>query len=212
MYGGDGTLLHGDLNRDGVVTPADAAIALQLAACGKCAAVASADPRSTSQTAGLSTMPITQASALGMSVTDATCNVTLDARYGDAEAQGTVASFTLTNTGDPPITVYPPALPSPGEGITLTPLDNYPITISCNESVDVLINVRVAGDVAEGTYNATAYFGDITATIAIDVRHLTLYNRDCEIADVSGDGQVTSLDALMILQMAVNDPELYQRS
>ncbi|HDN65488.1 MAG TPA: hypothetical protein ENF23_04205, partial [Methanosarcinales archaeon] len=43
---------------------------------------------------------------------------------------------------------------------------------------------------------------DSAATITIDVRRMTRHNLDCEIADVSGDGQVTSLDALMILQMA----------
>jgi len=62
--------------------------------------------------------------------------------------------------------------------------------------------VHVAGDVAEGAYHATVHFGDSAATITINVRRLTPYNLDCEIADVSGDGYVTSLDALMILQMA----------
>ena len=150
----------------------------------------------------MSTMPITQASALGMGMTDGTCKILLDARYGDAEAQEAVVTLTLTNTGVEYIHVYPPALPSPREGITLTALGCYPIIIPSNESVDVQINVRVAGDVAEGTYNATAYFGDSAATITINVRRLTPYNLDCEIADVSGDGHVTSLDALMILQMA----------
>jgi parallel beta-helix repeat protein len=193
----------GDLNRDG-----DAVIALQLAACGECAAGSSADPRSTSPAAGMTPMPMaqtTQASALGMSVTDAACIIRLDARYGGAEAQDAVVTLTLTNTGDPPITVYPPALPSPGEGITLIALDNYPITIPGNGSKTVQVKVRVAGDVAEGTYNTTAYFGDRTATITINVHRLTRYNRDCEIADVSGDGQVTSLDALMVLQMAARE-------
>ena len=196
-------LLHGDLNHDGIITPADAVIALRLAACGECAAGASADPRPTSPAAGMTPVQTTQASALGMSMTDGACKVVLDARYGYAEAQDAVVTLTLTNTGSECINVYPPALPSPREGITLAALGNYPIIIPCNESVDVRINVRVAGDVAEGTYNATAYFGDRTATITINVRRLTRYNLDCEIADVSGDGQVTSLDALMILQMAV---------
>jgi len=191
----------GDLNRDNRITTADAAIALQMAACGECTARANADQRVTSPAAGMTPVPIAQASALGTSVTDATCKVVLDAGYGAADAQEKIVTLTLANTGDEPITVYPPALPSPGEGITLTALGNYPITLSGNESVDVRINVRVAGDVAEGTYTATAYFGDSTATITIDVHHLTLYNLDCEIADVSGDGKVTSLDALMILQM-----------
>ncbi|MEA3324837.1 MAG: dockerin type I domain-containing protein [Euryarchaeota archaeon] len=115
-----------------------------------------------------------------------------------------MVTLTLTNTGDQHITVYQPTLPSPGEGITLTALGSYPITIQGNESKTVRIKVRVAGDVAEGTYNATAYFGDSAATITIDVRRLTSYNLDCEIADVSGDGRVTSLDALMILQAAVD--------
>ncbi|HDN65827.1 MAG TPA: hypothetical protein ENF23_06005, partial [Methanosarcinales archaeon] len=197
-WAGD-TSQKGDLNRDGIITSADAAIALQLAACGECAARASADLRFTSQEAGLSTTPITQASALGMSMTDGTCKVVLDARYGAAEAQDVAVTLTLTNTGSDDITVHPPALPSPGEGITLTALGNYPITIPSNKSTDVLINVHVAGDVAEGTYNTTAYFGDSAATITIDVRRMTRHNLDCEIADVSGDGQVTSLDALMIL-------------
>ena len=149
-------------------------------------------------------MPVaqtTQASALGTSVTDAACIIRLDARYGDAEVQDAVVTLTLTNTGGEPIVEHTPALPSPGEGITLTALGCYPIIIPGNESVDVRINVCVAGDVAEGTYITTTYFGDRTATITINVRRLTMYNRDCEIADVSGDGQVTSLDALMILQM-----------
>ncbi|PXF59995.1 MAG: hypothetical protein C4B59_10225 [Candidatus Methanogaster sp.] len=199
----------GDLDRDGVITPADAAIALQLAACRECAAGASADLRSTSQAAGITSVPITQitqTSALEMSVTDGACKVVLDARYGDAEAQEAVVTLTLTNTGSGRVNVYQPTLPSPGEGITLTALGIYPITIPCNESVDVLINVRVTGDVAEGTYIRTAHFGDSAATITINVRRLTRYSLDCEIADVSGDGQVTSLDALMILQMAAKDP------
>ena len=195
-------LLRGDLNRDGIITPADAAIALQLAACGECAAGASADPRAASQAAGMTSVPITQTSALGMSVTDATCIIRPDARYGGAEAQDAVVTLTLINTGDQSITMYPPALPSPREGINLTALGCYPIIIPINESVDVQIKVRVAGDVAEGTYHATAYFGDGTATITINVRCLTSYNLDCKLADVSGDGKVTSLDALMILQMA----------
>jgi len=196
--------IRGDINGDCALTPADAAIALQLAACGECAAGASADPRTTSPApaAGMTSVPIAQASTLGMSVTDGTCKVVLDARYGDAEAQEAVVTLTLTNTGHEYLRVYPPALPSPGEGITLAALDNYPIAIPSNGSKTVRINVRVAGDVAEGTYNTTAYFGDSTATITINVRRLTSYNLDCEIADVSGDGQVTSLDALMILQMA----------
>jgi len=193
--------IRGDLNHDGIITPADAAIALQLAACGGCAAGASADPRPTSPAAGMTSMPIVQASMLGMSVTDATCIITLDARYWDAEAQEAVVTFTLTNAGVECINVYPPALPSPGEGINLTALGNYPITIPPNASKTVQINVHVAGDAAEGTYNATAYFGDRTATITVNVHHQTLYDPDCEIADVSGDGEVTSLDALMILQM-----------
>ena len=44
--------------------------------------------------------------------------------------------------------------------------------------------------------------GECATTITINVRRMTRHNLDCEIADVSGDGQVTSLDALMILQMA----------
>jgi hypothetical protein len=146
-------------------------------------------------------MPIVQASMLGMSVTDAPCIITLDARYWDAEAQEAVATLTLTNTGNEPRVEHAPALPSPREGIILTALGNDPITIPGSGSVDVQINVRVAGDVAEGTYITTAHFGDRTATITVNVRRLTRYNLDCEIADVSGDGEVTSLDALMILQM-----------
>jgi len=194
----------GDLNRDNRITTADAVIALRLAARGECAAGASADPRSTSLAAGIPSVPMTQTtqtSALGMSVTDAKCTVTLDARYGGAEAQEAAVTLTLTNTGDQTMVEHAPALPSPGEGITLTTMGNYPITISCNESVCVQINVRVAGDVAEGTYLTTAYFGDRTATITINVCRLNQYNLDCEIADMSGDGKVTSLDALMILQM-----------
>jgi len=42
------TSQKGDLNHDGVVTPADSAIALRLAARGECAAGASADPHATS--------------------------------------------------------------------------------------------------------------------------------------------------------------------
>jgi hypothetical protein len=197
--------IRGDINGDCALTPADAAIALQLAARGECAAGASADPRPTSLDSGMTSVPITQASALGMSVTDGTCKVVLDARYGDAEAQEAVVTLTLTNTGHEYLRVYPPALPSPEEGITLTALGIYPITIPSNESKTVRIKVRVAGDVAEGTYNTTAYFGDSAATITINVRRLTPYNLDCEIADVSGDGRVTSLDALMILWMAVKD-------
>ena len=181
-------LLHGDLNNDGVITPADAVIALQLAACGECAAGASADPRTTSPAAGTTSVPIAQTSALGMSAT-ATCTIMLDARYGAAEAQEKIVTLTLTNTGDQPIIEYAPARPSPESRVTLTALDNYPITIPPNASKTVRIKVHVAGDVAEGTYLTTAHFGDRTATITINVRRLTPYNLDCEIADVSGDGR-----------------------
>ncbi|KAF5427561.1 MAG: Dockerin type I repeat-containing protein [Candidatus Methanomarinus sp.] len=198
-------LLRGDLNRDGVITPADAAIALQLAACDECASGASADPRSTSPAAGITSASMAQASALGMSVADAACIIKLDARYGDAEAQEVVVTLTLTNTGGQSIVEQVPTLLSPESGITLTALGNYPIIVPGNESVDVRIKVHVAGDVAEGAYHATAHFGDSAATITINVQRLTRYNLDCEIADVSGDGRVTSLDALMILQMAAVD-------
>jgi len=194
--------LHGDLNHDGVITPADAAIALRMAVRGECAAGASADPCPTSQAADMTPVLMAQTSALGMSVTDGACKVVRDTRYGAAEAQDVMVTLTLTNTGHQPIHVYPPALPSPGEGINLTALGNYLIIVPGNESVDVRIKVCVAGDVAEGTYITTAHFDDRTATITINVRRLTQYNLDCEIADVSGDGHVTSLDALMILQMA----------
>ena len=63
----------------------------------------------------------------------------------------------------------------------------------------------MAGDVVEGAYIATAYFSDCAAILTINVRRLRYYNRDCDVADVSGDRRVTALDALMILQMSAMD-------
>lgn len=204
-------LSRGDLNHDDIITPADAAIALRMAVSGEYAAGASVDSGITSQVAVgnegvapfLQFAPLAQASSL--TATDAICNVTLDARYGDAKAQEQTVAITLKNTGNMSITVYQPALSSPESGIALTALGAYPISLAPDKSKDIRIKVYVAGDVVEGAYIATAYF-NCAAIITINVRRLTrYYTPDRDVADVSGDGKITSLDALMILQMAAKD-------
>ncbi|MEA1870523.1 MAG: hypothetical protein U9N09_10395, partial [Euryarchaeota archaeon] len=102
-----------------------------------------------------------------LSVTGDSCEI--------KELEGTeIVTLTLENTGSESIDVYAPALPSPREGITLTALDSYPLSppLSANESRDVRIEVQITKIVSKGIYNATAYFGDSTAKITINVnRH-----------------------------------------
>ena len=94
-------------------------------------------------------------------VTGAACDVTLDARYGNASAQETNVKLKLENTGNSSITVYEPSFDAPEE-ITLSALGAYPITIGAGTSKEVQIRVHVAGTASEGTHIATAYFGGTT--------------------------------------------------
>ena len=106
-----------------------------------------------------------------LSVTGASCDVTLDARYGDAKAKDVTVDIKLKNTGNASATVYEPSLPSPGNGITLTKSssDSYPLSIGSGSTKTVKIKVHVPGGVDEGTYTATADFAHGSATITIKV-------------------------------------------
>ncbi len=102
-----------------------------------------------------------------LSVTDGSCKIK------DLEGSATV-TLTLTNAGDAgSIKVQAPMLPSPRDGITLSILDKYPITIPENESKTVQIKVEITKIVSKGVYDATASFDYLdtlrTATITIDV-------------------------------------------
>jgi hypothetical protein len=106
----------------------------------------------------------------GLSVTGSSCTIK------DLEGSATV-TLTLENTGDDgSIKVQAPMLPSPREGITLSILDKYPLTIPENESKTIQIKVEITKIVSKGVYNATASFDYLdtlrTATITIDVAHL----------------------------------------
>ena len=98
-----------------------------------------------------------------MTVTDGYCEI--------KELEGTkIVKLTLENTGGTTISrVDRPTLQSPREGITLTALGDYPTAILTNTSIDVRIEVHITKIVSKGTYNATAYVGDRTATITIKV-------------------------------------------
>ncbi|NOQ33345.1 MAG: hypothetical protein GQ567_03990, partial [Methanosarcinales archaeon] len=102
----------------------------------------------------------------GLTVTDGSCTIK------DLEGSATV-TLTLKNTGDESIRVQAPMLPSPREGITLSILDKYPITIPENESKTVRIKVQITKIVSKGVYNATASFDYLDtlrkAAITIDV-------------------------------------------
>jgi hypothetical protein len=103
----------------------------------------------------------------GLSVTGSSCTIK------DLEGSATV-TLTLENTGDDgSIKVQAPMLPSPREGITLSILDKYPLTIPENESKTIQIKVEITKIVSKGVYNATASFDYLdtlrTATITIDV-------------------------------------------
>ena len=131
-------LSRGDLNHDGIITPADAAIALQVAVSGECTAGSSVDSRATSQVAGGNV-----GFASSLTATDAVCNVTLDARYGDAKVQEKTVTITLACTGNTSRDVYQPALISPESGIALTALGAYPISLAPDKSKDIQIKVCV---------------------------------------------------------------------
>jgi hypothetical protein len=92
----------------------------------------------------------------GLSVESGSCDVELDARYGDAKDQDVKMNLTLKNTGENRITVEQPSLPSPGSGITLTKVGTYPISIAAGKSKKIEIKVHVAGSVKEGTYRTHA--------------------------------------------------------
>ncbi|MHC1575065.1 MAG: S-layer protein domain-containing protein [Candidatus Methanogasteraceae archaeon] len=101
-------------------------------------------------------------------VTGAACNVTLDARYGDASAQEATVKLKLENTGNASITVYAPSFDAPEE-ITLSAPGTYPLTLGAGASKNVQINVCVAGTASNGTHIATAYFDGVTGSYAIAV-------------------------------------------
>ena len=107
-----------------------------------------------------------------LSVTDTTCDVTLDARYGDAKARDATVTLTLKNTGNASMTVYAPSLRVSESGINLTKVTSFPVTIASGASKEVRIKVRVAGTVSEGTYLATADFSYGSGTITINVDRL----------------------------------------
>lgn len=101
----------------------------------------------------------------GLTVTDGSCKIK------DLEGSA-IVTLTMEYTGSGSINVQSPSLPSPREGITLTalaPPGNYPIPFSDNKSMDVRIEVHITKIVSKGVYNTTAYFGDSTASITIDV-------------------------------------------
>ncbi|KAB3547281.1 MAG: hypothetical protein C5617_004550 [ANME-2 cluster archaeon] len=102
----------------------------------------------------------------GLTISDGSCKIK------DLEGSATV-TLTLKNTGDESIKVQAPMLPSPSEGITLSILDKYPITIPKNESKAVQIKVQITKIVSKGVYNATASFDHLStligATITINV-------------------------------------------
>jgi hypothetical protein len=105
-------------------------------------------------------------------VTGATCDISLDARYGDAKAKEKTVTLTLKNTGNASMTVYAPSLRVSESGINLTKVTSFPITIASGATKSVQIKVRVAGTVSEGTYSATADFSYGSGTITINVDRL----------------------------------------
>jgi len=115
-----------------------------------------------------------------LDVTGASCDITLDARSGDAGPQHKTVTLTLKNTGGSQLKVQQPTLTSPETGITLTKLDTYPKTISPDNSIKIEIKVDVAGSVEEGTYSTHAHFDASSdedtftaeATIAVNVDRL----------------------------------------
>jgi hypothetical protein len=107
-----------------------------------------------------------------LSVTGATCDISLDARYGDAKAKEKTVTLTLKNTGNASMTVYAPSLRVSESGINLTKVTSFPITIASGATKSVQIKVRVAGTVSEGTYSATADFSYGSGTITINVDRL----------------------------------------
>ncbi|MCK4651544.1 MAG: hypothetical protein KAT13_00455, partial [Methanosarcinales archaeon] len=115
-----------------------------------------------------------QTADAGLSVTGATCDISLDARYGDAKAQEKTVTLTLENTGNETINrIDSPSLIISESGITLESLSNYPIeSFNPGDKKDVQIKVRVAGTVSEGTYSATANFAHGSGTITINVDRL----------------------------------------
>ena len=112
------------------------------------------------------------AQANDLTVTGATCDISLDARYGDAKAQEKTVTLTLKNTRNASMTVYEPSLRVSESGINLTKATSFPITIASGASKDVKIKVHVAGTVKEGTYPATADFSYGSGTITINVDRL----------------------------------------
>ncbi|KAF5413473.1 MAG: hypothetical protein C5S49_08370 [Candidatus Methanogaster sp.] len=102
-----------------------------------------------------------------LTATDGSCEIK------DLEGSATV-KLTLKNTGNASIVLKTvPSLPSPREGITLTALDKYPMTILRGKSETVRIKVQITKIVLKDVYNTTAYFdyhGNLeTATITINV-------------------------------------------
>jgi len=112
------------------------------------------------------------AQADDLSVDGATCDITLDARSGDAKDQEKTVTLKITNTGTETLTVYAPSVPSPESGINLTALGSYPISLAAGKSKNVQIKICVAGSVKEGTYEVRADFAHGKGTITINVDRL----------------------------------------
>ena len=116
-----------------------------------------------------------QTAEAGLSVTGDSCDIELDARYGDAKAKSATVEVHVTNTGDSDeyITV---TAPSPPTGITISiSSSDSSFTLNANKSKDVRISVTVAGDVSEGTHAVTINVNGAepnTATITINVDRL----------------------------------------
>jgi len=107
-----------------------------------------------------------------LAVTGATCDISLDARYGDAKSKVEPVTLTLKNTGNASMTIYEPSLRVSEGGINLTKVTSFPIIITSGATKSVQIKVSVAGTVSEGTYPATVDFSYGSGTITINVDRL----------------------------------------
>ena len=118
---------------------------------------------------------IMQTAQADLSVTGDSCDIDLDARYGDAKAKSATVKVHVSNTGDAGeiITV---SVPNPPTGITTSiSSSDSSFTLKSNKSEDVQISVTVAGDVSEGAHTLTVSVNGAehnTATITINVDRL----------------------------------------
>lgn len=115
-----------------------------------------------------------QTAEAALDVSGASCDIKLDARYGDPGAKDVTVTLELKNTGDDIINrIDSPALTISESGITLESLSSYPITsFNPGDTKNVRIKVHVAGTVDRGTYTATADFAHGKGTITINVDRL----------------------------------------